>query len=85
MPIGCTGCRYCVPCPNDVFIPSVFHSYNENAMLGQDWKHNWNYGNLVKDGADASKCVGCGACEAQCPQSLPIIELLSRIDGEYKG
>ena len=83
VPIGCTGCRYCVPCPNDVFIPSVFHSYNENAMLGQDWKHNWNYGNLVKDGADASKCVGCGACEAQCPQSLPIIELLSRIDGEY--
>ena len=83
VPIGCTGCRYCVPCPNDVFIPSVFHSYNENAMLGQDWKHNWGYGNLVKDGHDASKCVGCGACEAQCPQSLPIIELLSRIDGEY--
>lgn len=83
VPIGCTGCRYCVPCPNDVFIPSVFHSYNENAMLGQDWKHNWGYGNLVKDGHDASKCVGCGACEAQCPQGLPIIELLSRIDGEY--
>ena len=83
VPIGCTGCRYCVPCPNDVFIPSVFHSYNENAMLGQDWKHNWGYGNLVKDGHDASKCVGCGAGEAQCPQSLPIIELLSRIDGEY--
>lgn len=83
VPIGCTGCRYCVPCPNDVKIPAVFHAYNENAMLGQDWKHNWNYGNLVKDGADASKCVGCGACEAQCPQSLPIIELLSRIDGEY--
>ena len=83
VPIGCTGCRYCVPCPNDVFIPSVFHSYNENAMLGQDWKHNWGYGNLVKDGHDASKCVGCGACEAQCPQGLPIIELLSRIDAEY--
>lgn len=85
VPIGCTGCRYCVPCPNDVKIPSVFHAYNENAMLGQEWKHNWNYGNLVKEGADASKCVGCGACESQCPQSLPIIELLSKIDGEYKG
>ncbi|MBR2924211.1 MAG: aldo/keto reductase [Clostridia bacterium] len=83
VPIGCTGCRYCVPCPNDVFIPSIFHSYNENAMLGQDWKHSWGYGNLVKDGHDASKCVGCGACEAQCPQSLPIMELLARIDGEY--
>ncbi len=83
VPIGCTGCRYCVPCPNDVFIPSVFHSYNESAMLGQEWKHSWGYNNLVQDGHDASKCVGCGACEAQCPQSLPIIELLSKIDGEF--
>lgn len=85
VPIGCTGCRYCVPCPNDVKIPSVFHAYNENTMLGQDWKHNWNYGNMVKDGADASKCVGCGACESQCPQSLPIIDLLAKIDGEYNA
>ena len=83
VPIGCTGCRYCVPCPNDVSIPSVFHSYNESAMLGQEWKHSWGYNNLVKDGHDASKCMGCGACEAQCPQSLPIIELLGKIDGEF--
>ena len=33
---------------------------------------------------DTSLCVGCGACEAQCPQSLPIIELLSKIDAEYR-
>lgn len=85
VPIGCTGCRYCVPCPNDVKIPSVFHAYNENTMLGQDWKHSWNYGNMVKDGADASKCVGCGACESQCPQSLPIIDLLAKIDKEYNA
>ena len=73
VPIGCTGCRYCVPCPNDVKIPSVFHAYNENAMLGQDWKHSWNYGNMVKDGADASKCVGCGACVASCKNSAAML------------
>ncbi len=85
IPVGCTGCRYCVPCPNDVRIPDIFHAYNENTMFGQEWKHSWNYGNIVKEGHDASKCIGCGACEGACPQSLPIIDLLSRIDTEYKN
>ncbi|MBE5802432.1 MAG: aldo/keto reductase [Clostridiales bacterium] len=84
MPIGCTGCRYCVPCPNDVHIPNIFHAYNENTMLGQEWKYSWNYKNMVGDGHDASKCVGCGACEGACPQSLPIIDLLAKIDAEFK-
>lgn len=85
MPIGCTGCRYCVPCPNDVAIPDLFRAYNEAAMFGQKWKGSWNYGNMVKNGHDASKCVGCGACEGVCPQSLPIIDLLAKIDKEYNG
>ncbi len=85
IPVGCTGCRYCVPCPNDVRIPDVFHAYNENTMLGQDWKHSWNYGNIVNNGHDASKCVGCGACESVCPQGLNIIDLLAKIDTEYKN
>ncbi|MBQ4640596.1 MAG: aldo/keto reductase [Clostridia bacterium] len=85
IPIGCTGCRYCVPCPNNVRIPDVFHAYNENTMLGQEWKWSWNYRNMVESGSDASKCVSCGACEGQCPQGLPIIDLLKRIDTEYKN
>ena len=85
MPIGCTGCRYCVPCPNDVAIPDLFRAYNEAAMFGHEWKGSWNYGNMVKNGHDASKCVGCGACEGVCPQSLPIIDLLAKIDKEYNG
>lgn len=85
IPIGCTGCRYCVPCPNDVVIPDIFHAYNENTMLGQSWKNSWHYGNIAKDGHDAAKCVGCGACEGVCPQSLSIIDLLAKINQEYNG
>ena len=26
--IGCTGCRYCMPCPNGVNIPGIFSAWN---------------------------------------------------------
>ena len=35
---------------------------------GASWEKEW--------GADVSKCTECGACEAKCPQKLPVIEQL---------
>jgi predicted aldo/keto reductase-like oxidoreductase len=32
VPIPCTGCRYCQPCPNGVEIPTIFDMYNEAAI-----------------------------------------------------
>ena len=33
--IGCTGCRYCMPCPMGVDIPDNFSIWNKLGMFGQ--------------------------------------------------
>jgi hypothetical protein len=33
----------------------------------------------------ASECIECGNCEAQCPQGLPIRELLKKVHSELAG
>ena len=73
--MGCTGCKYCMPCPNGVNIPGIFSAWNDHSLYGVDPKKDWGFQNFViKSGATADKCVGCGACEAACPQHLPIID-----------
>ena len=74
--IGCTGCRYCMPCPNGVNIPGIFSVWNNVSLYNVNPAYDWNLGNIRKNDAGADKCVGCGACEAACPQHLNIIESL---------
>lgn len=75
--IGCTKCNYCQPCPQGVLIPRIFELYNKAYMLDQYGAFKWQYGGIVREQGDASRCVACGQCEAACPQHLPIIELLA--------
>ena len=73
----CTGCGYCMPCPNEVNIPHIFQKYNEARVYGlweparasyQEWR--W------VSGKQADACLECGECEDKCPQNIPIREQL---------
>ena len=74
--IGCTGCRYCMPCPNGVNIPGIFSAWNNVSLYNVKPETDWGFRMLTQNGETADKCVGCGACEAACPQHLEIIESL---------
>lgn len=78
MKVGCTGCGYCMPCPNKVDIPMAFQCYNVKYAEG---KHSgmWEYVQstaMRHETSSASQCIGCGKCELHCPQSIPIREKL---------
>ena len=78
--VGCTGCEYCMPCPNRVAIPEIFRLTNESSLFGNTEECRAQYQNLVKDGRDASQCVECANCESACPQSIRIIEELKEAE-----
>ena len=80
--VGCTGCRYCMPCPQNVDIPGAFRCYNTMYI---ESKHEGRFqyaqtAGLVKPPAYASQCIGCGKCEQHCPQNIPIREKLKEAD-----
>jgi len=80
--VGCTGCRYCMPCPKGVDIPGYFRCYNAMSMedAGTARKEFIQTVGLTKEPAFASQCVGCGRCEQHCPQGIPIREMLKKAD-----
>lgn len=73
--VNCSACEYCLPCPNGVNIPEVFKIYN-NAVIFDRQRQGQGAYRGMEAGSRADNCIECGACEAQCPQSLPIINAL---------
>ena len=80
--VGCTGCRYCMPCPRGVDIPGIFHFYNLMGMQSKRetrFEFAQNFGVRETPGY-ATLCVGCGKCEQHCPQRIPIRDKLKEAD-----
>ena len=84
--VGCTGCRYCMPCPEGVDIPGIFRCYNamytESKSQGR-FQYAQTVG-MTREPAFATQCIGCGKCEKHCPQNIPIREKLKEADKEVR-
>lgn len=79
---GCTGCKYCMPCPAGVNIPGSFkvwntyHMYQNYNMVRNAWEEELGEAHQPKN------CVECGKCESQCPQKLSIREDLKKVQAD---
>ena len=73
--VGCTKCRYCMPCPFGLDIPELFAAYNLSASSGMS-EAKEAYEKLLT-GADA--CQACRHCEEECPQHIKISEEMPKV------
>ena len=80
--IGCTGCRYCMPCPMGVDIPDNFSIWNKLGMFGNKDAIRQQWTACFPDAEKAIHCIRCGKCEAVCPQHLPIRDSLAKLQTE---
>ena len=91
--VPCTACRYCMPCPYGVDIPSVFTFYNkcinEDNVSRSDRDPHYDsarraflvgYERRIPRGRRADRCIGCGECLIHCPQGIDIPAELAKID-----
>ncbi|MBQ7470082.1 MAG: aldo/keto reductase [Pseudobutyrivibrio sp.] len=80
--VGCTGCRYCMPCPKGVDIPALFRSYNMTSLESKS-QARFEYAQTVglkSEPAFATQCIECGKCEQHCPQNIPIRQMIKEAD-----
>ena len=72
----CRRCNYCQPCAAGINISGcfLFDGYLQRYGLG-----DWAKGRYAAMPVKASACIGCGACEARCPYSLPIRDMLKKV------
>ncbi|MDR2854163.1 MAG: aldo/keto reductase [Prevotellaceae bacterium] len=91
--VSCTDCKYCMPCPYGIDIPSIFSFYNKSVNDGtvptssQDKTYRKlrrdfliSYASKLQPERQADHCIGCGVCLGKCPQRIRIPRELNRIN-----
>ena len=79
---GCTGCRYCMPCPAGLDIPgnfrvwNTYNMYQNYGLVKREWERE------LGESRQAKCCIKCGRCEALCPQKISIRADLERVQAD---
>jgi uncharacterized protein len=86
MPVPCTTCGYCLPCPSGVAIPDVLSSYNTSFMFDDVHGPRFAYKAFIMGaGGGADRCTECGECEPKCPQGIAIPAILPKAHAHLTG
>ena len=84
--VPCTGCDYCAKvCPQGIGISGAMTALNYYINFEDPYAANYQLGFVVRFNHGKkmpSECIRCGACEAACPQNIPILECFDRIESE---
>lgn len=85
--VGCTGCGYCMPCPQKVDIPGTFAAYNRYYTEGKmaAWQEYIMCTAMRNTSSAASNCIECGKCEKHCPQHIAIRRELKNAKKKLEG
>ncbi|MCD8077277.1 MAG: aldo/keto reductase [Lachnospiraceae bacterium] len=83
--VPCTACHYCVShCPQGLPIPELLNVYNEHRFTGGGFIPAMYVSTLPEEKRPGS-CLGCGSCEAVCPQQIHISEAMADFAARLKG
>jgi len=71
----CRDCGICLPCPDDIDIPTVLRFDRYLTYYGlKDWARRF----YQKLPTKVNSCSKCGECETKCPYNLPVIKMLEK-------
>lgn len=79
---GCTGCRYCMPCPHGVDIPGNFKLWNTYHMYQRYESIRFGWEGKAESEKPTS-CVSCGKCMVNCPQKINIPMDLQKVQKDF--
>ena len=69
----CRGCGYCLPCPEEIFIPIAARM----SVLMKRAHESFYFSELAQQAMSrVENCINCGRCKERCPYSLDAPRLM---------